>query len=60
VYVQREVFTTLGVEARYIILRVKDMLPNGILLLESKDRWECHEHLKNCAPCYLPINGFIH
>ena len=42
------------------ILRVKDVLPSGILLLERKGGRECREHSKNCAPCHLPIHGFVH
>ena len=60
VYLQREAPTTLDVKAGRTILRVKDVLPSGILLLEGKDGRECREHSKNCAPCHLPIDGSIH
>ena len=60
VYLQREAPTTLDVKAGRTILRVKDVLPSGILLLEGKDGRECREHSKNCAPCHLPIDGFVH
>ena len=57
---QREVPTTLDVKAGCTILSVKDVLPSGILLLESKDKRECWEHSKNCAPCHLPIDSSVH
>lgn len=60
VYLQREAPTTLDVKAGRTILRVKDVLPSGILLLEGKDGRECREHSKNCAPCHLPIDGSVH
>ena len=36
VYLQREAPTTLDVKAGRTILRVKDILPSGVLLLEGK------------------------
>ena len=59
VYLQREAPTTLDVKAGRTILRVKDILPSGVLLLEGKDGQECRDHTKNCAPCHLPIEGTI-
>jgi hypothetical protein len=46
VYLQREVPMTLDVKAGRTILRVKDVLPSGILLLEGNDGRECREHSK--------------
>ena len=60
VYLQREAPTTLDVRAGCTILRVKGLLPSGLLLLEGKDGRECREHSKNYAPCHLPIEGLIH
>ena len=60
VYLQREAPTTLDVRAGRTILRVKDVLPSGILLLEGKDGRGCREHSKNCAPYHLPIDGSVH
>jgi len=60
VYLQREAPTTLDVKAGRTILRVKEVLPSGLLLLEGKDGRECREHSKNCAPCHLPIEGTVH
>jgi hypothetical protein len=60
VYLQREAPTTLDVKAGRTILRVKDVLPSGILLFEGMDGRECREHSKNCAPCHLPIYGSVH
>ena len=60
VYLQREAPTTLDVRAGRTILRVKEVLPSGLLLLEGKDGRECREHSKNCAPCHLSIEGTVH
>ena len=60
VYYQREEPTTLDIKAGRIILRLKEVLPSGLLLLESKDGWKCCEHSKNCASCHLPIEGTIY
>ena len=59
VYLQREAPTTLDVKAGRTILRVKAILPSGVLFLEGKDGQECRDHTKNCAPCHLPIEGII-
>ena len=48
VYLQREAPTTLDVKAGRTILRVKDILPSGVLLLEGKDGQECRDDTKNC------------
>jgi len=60
IYLQQEAPTTLDVKAGRAIFRVKDILPNGILLLKGKDERECREYSKNCAPCHLPIKGTVH
>ena len=60
VYLQREAPTTLDMKAGRTILRVKDILPSGVLLLEGKDGQECRDNTKNCAPCPLPIEGTIY
>ena len=49
----------MDVNARRTILRVKEILPSGVLLLEGKDGQEFRDHTKNCAPCHLPIEGII-
>ena len=60
VYFQCETPTILDVKAGRTILRVKEVLPSGLLLLEVKDGMECHNHFINCAPCHLPIEGTVH
>ena len=52
--------TTLDVRAERTILRMNEVLPSGLLLLEGKDDRECRKHSKNCAPCHLPIEGTVH
>ena len=42
------------------ILRVKEVLPSVLLLLEGKDSKKCREHSKTCAPCHLPIKSTVH
>ena len=59
VYLQREAPTTLDVKVGRTILRVKEILPSVVLLLEGKDGQECRDHTKNYAPCHLPIEGII-
>ena len=60
VYLQREAPTTLDVKAGRTILRVKDILPSGVLLLERKDGQECRDNTKNYGPCHLPIEGTVY
>lgn len=60
VYLQCEAPTTVDAKAGRTILRVKDVLPSGVLLLEGKDGRECREHSKNCAPRHLPLDGSLH
>jgi hypothetical protein len=60
VYLQREAPTTLDVKAGRTILRVKEVLPSGLLLLEGKDGRKYCKHSKNYAPCHLPIEGTVH
>ena len=55
VYLRREVPTTLNVRAGRILLWVKEVMPNGLLLLKGCDSKECCEHSKNCVPCHLPM-----
>ena len=60
VYFQCKAPTTLDVRAVYTILRVKEVLPSGLLLLGGKDGKECRERSKNCTPCHLSIEGIVH
>ena len=60
VYLQREAPTTLDVRAGRTILRVKEVLPSGLYVVEGKDGRECREHSKNCASCHLPIKGIVY
>ena len=60
VYFQREAPTTLNVKAGRTILRVKEVLPSGLLLLEGNNGRECHKHSKNCIRCHLPIEDTVY
>jgi PHD-finger len=54
VYLQQTAPTTLDVTAGRIILRVRRVLPSGVLVLEGRDGMEWKDHVRNCAPCHLP------
>jgi hypothetical protein len=41
-------------------LRIKAILPSGVLLLEDKDGQEFRDNTKNCAPCHLSIEATIY
>ena len=60
VYLQREAPTTSDVKAGRTILRVKDILLSGVLLLEGKVGQDCRDNTKNCAPCHLSIKGTVY
>jgi hypothetical protein len=61
VYLQQTSPTTLDVIAGRIILRVREVLGSGVLLLEGHDGKFWKDHTRNCAPCYLPhIDGMVH
>ncbi|BBN08003.1 hypothetical protein Mp_4g07990 [Marchantia polymorpha subsp. ruderalis] len=54
VYLQQTAPTTLDVTAGRTILRVREVLPSGVLLLEGRDGVVWKDHVRNCAPCHLP------
>ena len=54
VYVRRQQQTTLDTGTSPHILRVKVIRENGILELQGADAQVTKEHMKNCAPCFLP------
>ncbi|BBN02223.1 hypothetical protein Mp_2g13720 [Marchantia polymorpha subsp. ruderalis] len=54
VYLQQTAPTTLDVTAGRTILRVREVLPYGVLLLEGRDGVVWKDHVRNCAPCHLP------
>lgn len=60
VYLQREGLTILDVKARHTILHIKDVLPSSIFLFDGEDGRKCQKHSKNCTPCHLPIDGYVH
>jgi hypothetical protein len=60
VYLQHVAPTTLDVVAGRTILRVREVLPSGVLLLEGRDGMVWKDHVRNCAPCHLPnIDGTV-
>ncbi|BBM99042.1 hypothetical protein Mp_1g18210 [Marchantia polymorpha subsp. ruderalis] len=54
VYLQQTAPTTLDVTAGRIILRVREVLPSGVLMLQGRDGVVWKDHVRNCAPCHLP------
>jgi hypothetical protein len=61
VYLQQTAPTTLDVTAGRVILRVREVLGSGVLLLEGRDGKFWKDHTCNCAPCHLPhIDGTVH
>jgi hypothetical protein len=60
VYLQQVAPTTLDVVAWCTILRVREVLPSGVLLLEGRDGMDWKDHVQNCASCHLPnIDGTV-
>ena len=60
VYLQQTAPTTLDVTAGRVILRVRQVLPTGVLELEGMDGRIWKDHTRNCAPCHLPnIDGRV-
>jgi hypothetical protein len=61
VYLQQTAPTTLDVTAGRVILRVREILGSGMLLLEGRDGKFWKDHTHNCAPYHLPhIDGMVH
>jgi hypothetical protein len=61
IYLQQTTPTTLDVTAGRIILRVREVLGSGVLLLEGCDGKLWKDHTWSCAPCHLPyIDGMAY
>jgi hypothetical protein len=54
VYVRHQ-SETIHTMARQEILRVREVRPAGVLILEGADGATISENALNCAPCHLPI-----
>lgn len=59
VYLRRRTPTTLNTKAGRTILRVVKVLPSGVLILQGKCGKRIKDHIGNCSPCHLPIDGTI-
>jgi hypothetical protein len=57
VYLQQVAKNTLETKAGRVILRVRKILPQGLLELEGRDSRTIKEHIKNVAPCHLHVLG---
>jgi hypothetical protein len=60
VYPQCEAPTALDIWIGRTILRVKAILPSGVLLLKDKDGQESRDNTKNYIPYHLPIEKAVH
>jgi hypothetical protein len=57
---QQQRHSTLQPHARPSILRVKQVLPSGVLQLQGKCGRTADVHMDHCAPCHLPhLDGDI-
>ena len=54
VYLRKEAPDSMHLNRGRIILRVKQLLGTGRLLLEGRDQRTIREHVENCAPCHNP------
>lgn len=55
VYVAQRPINTLDVRTSRIILRVREVTPDGVLLLEGGDGRTARVRMENCAPCHIPL-----
>ncbi len=54
VYLQQTAPTTLDVTTCRTMLRVREVLAFGVLMLEGRDGVVWKDHVHNCVPCHLP------
>lgn len=54
VWVKRAQKSTLDIRARPLILRVLEVRPSGVLLLQGRCTQTVAVHSSSCAPCHLP------
>jgi hypothetical protein len=60
VYLQQTAPTTLDVTVGHTILRMREVLAFGVLMLEGRDGVVWKDHVHNCAPCHLPnVDGTV-
>jgi hypothetical protein len=60
VYLQQTAPMTLDVAASRTILRMREVLASGVLMLEGRDGVVWKDHVHNCAPCHLPnVDGRV-
>jgi hypothetical protein len=60
VYLQQTAPMTLDVTVGRTILRVREVLTSGVLMLEGRDGVVWKDHASNCAPCHLPnVDGTV-
>jgi hypothetical protein len=54
VYLRRQKANSLDSNVGRLILKVKEVLNFGRLVLEGRDKKTIKEHVENCAPCHNP------
>ena len=45
---------TLGIRARHEVLKVLEVRPSGVLLLQNQALQQFEKHMEHCVPCMLP------
>ena len=45
---------TLGIRARHEVLKVLEVRPSGVLLLQNQAMERIEKHMEHCVPCMLP------
>jgi hypothetical protein len=53
VYLKQKALTTLHVSTKSIVLRVKEVRPSGVLILQGRCGRLFSTHVRHCAPCHL-------
>jgi hypothetical protein len=56
VYLKRQKADSLDPRVGRLVLRVKSVGSGSRLVLEGRDRKTVRDHVKNCAPCHLPLD----
>ncbi len=54
VYFQQQPNDTLDIFFSHTILRIKAIMPSGVLELQGVDARIIQDHSKNCVPCHMP------
>lgn len=53
VYLKQKALTTLHISTRSVVLRVKEVRPSGVLILQGRCGRLFSTNVRHCAPCHL-------